>query len=353
MKVVVSIDQLFRPSPGGIASYVRGLLQGLRDLGGELDVRALAPRGGLDASLGVPQLHAPLPAQLLTRAWALAPLGVPVDADVVHATTLAGPFGGGRRGAVHSVALHDLLWRDQPETTTRRGIRFHETRLRRVLGRASLRLFTTAPGLDQRLADLGVAPERLHPVRLGVDDDTPVADAGAVRELLGAHGVAGPYTLYVGTREPRKNLGRLATAHAVARSRAEALGTLVIVGPTGWGEVDTAQARVLGPQSRSMLKALVRDAAVCAYVPLAEGFGLPPGEALVAGTRVVVSRDVPSVLDNAEVVRVDPLDVESIANGLERALGLEDDALARARRSASVGEYTWANCARDHLAGWR
>ena len=46
-----------------------------------------------------------------------------------------------------------------------------------------------------------------------------------------------------------------------------------------------------------VLAALYRRARAFAYVPLTEGYGLPPLEAMRVGTPVVVSDEVPSVHD--------------------------------------------------------
>jgi glycosyltransferase involved in cell wall biosynthesis len=267
---------------------------------------------------------------------------------------MAGPFGGGSANAVHSIAMHDLLWRDEPSISTPAGIRFHDARLRLIADRKDLRVLVTSPGLAGRLRDVGIDASRIHYVRLGVDDDTyNAATESAVRELLAGHGVRGPFTLYAGTREPRKNLERLVEAHASAFASYPELGPLVLVGPSGWGEVATGNATVLGSVPRDVLLGLYRDATVFAYVPLAEGWGLPPVEALNAGTRVVASSTTPSVAGNELVVRVDPLDVDAIAAGLLAALagGLDFD--SRSTRRQSVAELSWRNVALDHLAAWR
>jgi glycosyltransferase involved in cell wall biosynthesis len=267
---------------------------------------------------------------------------------------MAGPFAGGRKECVHSVAMHDMLWRDEPSATTPAGIHFHERRLELIRTRETLRVFTSSPGLDDRLVDAGVDRSRVHPVRLGVDDDgVEPADAPAVAALLFEHGVVAPFTLYVGTREPRKNLQRLIAAHSRARAAGAQLGPLVLVGPGGWGDVDSADATVLGLVPRAVLKGLYRDATVFAYVPRAEGWGLPPVEALYAGTRVVASTTTPSVRDNVEVITVDPLDVDSIAHGLSVASSSGDDEASRHRRRGTVAHLTWRNVALDHVAGWR
>ncbi|MFI5036043.1 MAG: glycosyltransferase [Acidimicrobiales bacterium] len=355
--LALSIDQLFRPSPGGIATYVRGLVVGLADLQDpSLDVVGLAPRGRVPdavAELALRRVTVGLPLVALTRVWSAWPLGVPRGADVVHATTVAGPFSGGAPGARHSVALHDLLWRDEPGAATARGARFHESRLRLLARREEVRVFTTSPLLEDRLVAEGFARSRLVRVRLGVDLDVEVAPPARVREVLAPRGITGPYTLYAGTREPRKNLATLVAAHHGARAARPELGPLVLAGPAGWGADVTGDATVLGVVERAVLRGLYRDAAVVAYVPRAEGWGLPPVEALAEGARVVASATTPSVAANLQVVVVDPGDVDAVAAGLVAAIDRPDDGVARAARRASVAELTWRRCALDHLAGWR
>ncbi len=354
--IALSVDQLYRPQPGGIATYVRGLIRGLAALDDDVDLVAVTPSGPVPGELSTLPIrrHAKrVPLSVLSRLWPYWPLGVPRSSAVVHATSMAGPFDGGVK-AVHSIAMHDLLWRDEPAASTPAGIRFHEARLTRIARDARLRVFTTSPGLGERLVDLGISSDRIHPVRLGADDETHLAaDPASVATLLEGHGVRGPFTLYAGTREPRKNLERLIEAHALARREHPELGPLVLSGPAGWGDVSTADAVVLGHVERSILLGLYRDATVFAYVPRREGWGLSPVEALHAGTRVVASSTTPSVSTNETVIRVDPLDVEAIAGGLVGAIALSNDDVARTARRQSVSQLTWRNAALDHMAGWQ
>ncbi|MGH9020793.1 MAG: hypothetical protein ACRDV0_07215 [Acidimicrobiales bacterium] len=349
-RIVVTVEQLARPAPGGIATYVRGLVSGLVAL--DADVIGLGPRRPAPTALGAPSLGVRVPVAVLSRLWSRWPLGVPGDAAVVHATTIAGPYAGGSRGAVHSVALHDLLWRDEPESSTRSGASYHESRLRALRGRGDVRVFTTSPLLDERLVAEGFERDRLRRVRLGVDEAVNAATKEDVAAALAGRGVVGPFTLFAGTREPRKNLAALATAHRAALAEAPALGPLVLVGPAGWGRVDAPGATDLGVVSRDVLLGLYRDASVVAYVPRAEGWGLPPVEALARGARVVASSATPSVADNPEAVVVDALDVSAIGEGLCHAVTLDDDDAARARRRDSVAGLTWHASALDHVAGW-
>jgi len=345
-RILISVDQLSRPQPGGIASYVHGLLRGLDEAMVD-DVRVIGARAAIARSghEGVAV------SSLAQRCWGQFALGVPRDADIVHATSMMGPFGRARQ--VQSATLHDVLWRDEPSATTARGIRFHEARLQYLLAHENIRLITVSPLLPERLIEMGVNPARIYRSRMGVDNAgvTPATTAD-VTALLAANGVIGPFTLHVGTREPRKNTARLVEAHQRALRAHADLGPLVFVGPDGWGAAPTGDAVVLGLQSRELVLGLLRDATLVAYVPRAEGFGLPPVEALQAGTRVVASTTCPSVAGNHEVVTVDPLDIDSIADGLTQALSLSTDEAARAARRASVADLTWRNCANDHLRAW-
>jgi glycosyltransferase involved in cell wall biosynthesis len=347
--IAVSIDQLYRDQPGGIGTYVRGLLHGLSQVGGS-EIVGIAPRGDVPSGLQLSSVSkAALGVKLLTRAWPNFSLGVPKNASVVHATSMAGPFNGGL-SAIHSVAMHDLLWRDEPSATTSAGIAFHEQRLELLARKKNIRIFTSSPGLKERLVVEGFDASRIVPIRLGVDDEsvTP-ASSSEVGEMLSKLGVTGPFTFYAGTREPRKNLASLIAAHRRARETSPELGPLVISGSKGWGEVSTEDATVVGLVDWSLLKGLYRDCTVFAYVPRAEGWGLSPIEALNAGARVVASSTTPSVNTNENVVLVDPRSEESIADGLVRALELP---LHDEKRKMSVSEFTWKNCALDHLAGW-
>ncbi len=355
--LTVSVDQLFRRHPGGIGTYVRGLVEGLASLEEPLELVGVGPRGSGPSALKDLPLRfasAGVPLAMLAKVWPLMPLGVARDSEIVHATSMTGPFAGGMTDAVHSVAMHDLLWRDQPQSSTRRGIKFHDARLALIRRREDLRIFTTSPTLAERLTELGVDSSRIRFVRLGVDEQRdPPATEEQVATLLRTHGVTGPYTLYAGTREPRKNIGRLIDAHREARQRRHELGPLVLVGPEGWGGVDTDDAVVLGSVDRPLLWGLYRDASVVAYVPLSEGWGLPPVEALHVGTRVVASATVPSVATNTEVVLVDPLHVSSITSGLCDVLDQEQSESASTARTRSVADLTWRQSALDHVAGWQ
>jgi alpha-1,3-rhamnosyl/mannosyltransferase len=174
----------------------------------------------------------------------------------------------------------------------------------------------------------------------------------------------GEFVLSVGTREPRKNLGRLVRAFARTHGSLPGPWPLVIVGPDGWGPEPPeprAADRVVftGVVTDAVLAELYRRARAFVYVPLTEGYGLPPLEAMRVGTPTLVSDEVPSVHDLGETEPaparvVDPLDIDDIAGGLVAVL--TDDALRAdlARRGAAhASARTWRRAAHAHIDLWR
>jgi glycosyltransferase involved in cell wall biosynthesis len=350
--VLVVAEQLRRAVPGGIGTYAQGLLGGLAGLQA-VDVTVYAsraPRHRPDplARFGLPLRCSPLPGRLLTRAWDVGVLRAPPAAGVVHAVSLAAPATAGGRLVV---TVHDLLWRQAPADYPPRGRRWHEAALRRALARAAA-FVVPSPAVADELAQAGASADRVFVVEHG-SDHLPDPDVDGAARLLEAHGVRGPYLLSVGTLEPRKNLSRLVAAYRRARPRLPEPWPLVVVGPAGWGAApDLAGDGVVavGRVDGAVLAGLYHQARLLAYVPLAEGYGLPPVEAMRAGVPVVAS-PLPSTTSGAWPV--DPADVDAIADGLTAVAGDERvrAELVRAGRARSL-PLTWKACARAHRQVW-
>lgn len=322
MRVLILGEQLRRAVPGGIGTYLRGLLKGLDEVGG-VDVEVHAP---------------PLPPPVLTRLWDWGVLRAGRGFDVVHAPSLAMPV----TPAPLSVMVHDVAWREVPDAFPPRGRRWHEAALGRALRRASLVLTPS-----ERTASMLGGDPRVRVVEEGSDHLAPPDRAGAER-LLQSLGVDGPFVLTVSTVEPRKNLRRLLAAH-----RQASLGMpLVVVGPAGWGPGLPAQENVVpaGFVDEGVKSALLGMARAVAYVPLLEGFGLPAVEAMRAGAPVVAS---PMPSTGGAALEVDPSSEASIADGL-RAAALDEAVRARlvAAGSQRAAELTWAAAARRHVELW-
>jgi glycosyltransferase involved in cell wall biosynthesis len=191
----------------------------------------------------------------------------------------------------------------------------------------------------------------------GVDAERVVVIRGAAGEEFTPEGESHepgyPYLLYVGNHKPHKNLGRLIQALAQLRDRSAL--RLLLVGAADPELVDVARTigvgdrlLFLGDVPDERLPALYRGALAFVFPSLHEGFGLPPLEAMACGTPVVSSlaTSLPEVVGDA-AVPVDPLDVDSIADGIDRIVG--NDRLRgdlRARGLVQAARFSWQEAAR-------
>jgi glycosyltransferase involved in cell wall biosynthesis len=184
-------------------------------------------------------------------------------------------------------------------------------------------------------------------------------------EILARYGVRRPYLLYVGTMEPRKNLLRMLKAFELANGMGAKGVQLVLAGHEGWGLSEVRRAweaspvrsavRYIGYVPDEVLGTLYRHADLFLYLSLYEGFGLPPLEAMAAGTCVVASNQasLPECLGHAAVL-ADPLEPEAVAAILLRLLEDEDLRMEYVEKGLEwVQRYSWQRCAEKTLAVYR
>jgi glycosyltransferase involved in cell wall biosynthesis len=174
----------------------------------------------------------------------------------------------------------------------------------------------------------------------------------AARAQVKAHGVTGPYVLFVSSMWPYKNCDGLLRAWALAR--ASLPGRQLVVVGAGRDEKYYASlqglARELGIASEVVFTGGVplaetvsfyRAAELLVYPSLNETFGLPILEAMACGCPVVTSNTtaMPETAGGAAVL-ADPADPASIAAAIaEAAAGRDRLRTAGLRRAA---EFTWA-----------
>ncbi len=204
----------------------------------------------------------------------------------------------------------------------------------------------------------GIAPERIAVVYEGVTPDyRPMEDEGAVKEACARYGIRGPYFLYLGGFDPRKNLHNMLSGFKRFLLAATDGFQLVLcgdaVGFEGYLEDEVEELGLgndvvfTGFVPEEDLPALYSGAAGFLCVSLYEGFGLPLLEAMACGTPVLASRtsSIPEVVGDAGLL-VDPLEPGEIAAGLER---LASDGELAARLSgegrARAAGFTWEKAA--------
>ena len=380
MRVAMDATPLLGPRTG-IGRYVAALAGALAGSAGpEPEEVALIPfswRGTGDLPAVAPEGprvrfgRRRVPARLLQAAWARLPwppvewLAGPVD--VFHATNFVAPPA---RRAATVVTIHDLTYLRHPEMVSRASARYRDL-VPRALARGAVVCTPTAAVGAEVAQEYRLAPERLVVTPLGVGEVWRQA-APPDPAWLAGHGLPERYLLFVGSREPRKNLPTLLDAYrellagvrGAAGGPASGSGTgavppLVLVGPPGWGAaVDMAglppeAVRTPGYLPEDDLVRVVAGASALVFPSWYEGFGLPALEALACGTPVVAA-DLPALRevlgDQAELVA--PGDAAALADAI--AWVLDDpggEPAAAARRTRAAG-FTWESCAQATLSAY-
>ncbi len=247
-------------------------------------------------------------------------------------------------GAAQVVTIHDLDFLAHPERTQAEIRRDYPTLVHRHAARADKILVPSRYTLSQIERQLSVSAERVAVCPPGA----PGWTARSVGPLTG-------YLLFMGTLEPRKNVGTLLDAYErLLADPALSSPPLLLAGAA---RPDAAEwlRRVAEPPLAGRVshrgyiapadrEALYRGAVALVVPSLDEGFGIPVLEAMTAGVPVVAANRgaLPEVLAGAGIL-VDPLDSADLAQGLRRIT--TDHALAEActaRGIARARDFDWA-----------
>lgn len=163
-----------------------------------------------------------------------------------------------------------------------------------------------------------------------------------------------PLVLCVGTQEPRKNQLAVLAASELLWKRGDEFELLFIGGaamPLSIPfDVEVDRLRGLGRLvsvirngSDAILERAYRDARFSMFVSLHEGFGLPIGESLAAGTPVIATNfgSMAEIARDGGCVMVDPRNDEAIAEAMHELLTNDTELRRLEREAAARPSRTW------------
>jgi len=353
---------------GGIGAYIRGLLDAFaREPAGD-PVVALADPAHLRRVLARGSVRV---APVRAGKYGIAEhLVVPKAARAAGAALLHEPHYTlplGWSGAA-VVTVHDLIHLRYPQFF-RPGVAWYARAMAGQAVRRAAVVITDSEAVRRDVIDELDAPaDRVRAIPLGVSTAFAPAEPRALTAFRSRHGLPHDYVLYVGARKRHKNLQLLLDAWATMRP---AERPALVLSGAPWSSSDPlarhAGARAVEGSVRFVphvsedreLAQLYSGAALYAQPSLAEGFGLPPLEAMACGTPVLSSDagSLPEVLGGAARL-LPPRDPEAwaaqvrdlLANSRERerlaALGLARAAQFKWEKTAAATREAYTDAVR-------
>lgn len=336
----ISLLTLVPGEVGGIETYARELVAGLAADG--FPFRAIVPASVTGLAADVDLETAPeygTPQTMPQRFGAMARATVDPRLhrrlrryELVHfPLTVRIPPARGR--AV--VSVMDLQHLDLPQLFSRAERAYRAAAYQPSIRRAERVVTISAFVRDGVVRHLGLDPERVRVIHLGIDHArlTPGPDA---RE---------PFLLYPARAWPHKNHARLFEAFALVRRERPGLRLVLTGGGSLPALPDGVEAR--GLVSRDELLSLYRRAAALVFPSLYEGFGQPTLEAMACGCPVASSNAaaLPEIVGDAARL-FDPHDPAAIAAAIGDVLDAPSEWTARGLERAAG--FSWQATARAH-----
>jgi glycosyltransferase involved in cell wall biosynthesis len=261
--------------------------------------------------------------------------------------------------------VHDLSVLLYPEWHPAERVKHFDANFYRGLRRC-VHLIADSHCVRREIIDkLGVPPERVTTVHLGVRPTFRPLTVDEVQAALQGLDLKPGYLLHVGTIEPRKNLLRLMQAYCDLPRPLRERHPLALVGGWGWRnqpireyyESTARHAGVvkLGYVPEENLPALYNGARALVFPSHYEGFGFPPLEMLACGGAVLASTagSVREIMPPGQALLA-PEDVAGWRNQMRTILE-DDDYWVAARRGGveHAQAFTWRRCAEETRAVYR
>ena len=298
---------------------------------------------------GVTAIDSRVPVRLLNMAWHR--LGWP-SAEGLTGCSFAvthslHPLILPSRAAAQIITIHDLDFLSHPERTHAEIRRDYPPLVRDHAHRADRILVPSQFTAGEVTRQLGVAAEKIS-----------VCSPGAPNWMPRATAPTDGYVLFLGTLEPRKNVGALLDAYERLSLRRYPLPRLVLAGKATdesrlWLEriarppLDGA-VRHIGYVEPASRRELYEGARLLVQPSFEEGFGLPVLEAMTVGVPVVAANRgaLPEVVADAGML-VDPDKADEVAAGIDRMLTDEAYAATCAAKGVErARHYQWGTTAR-------
>lgn len=290
--------------------------------------------------------------------WAIGGL----SPDVFHSPDFIPPL---RYHGRTVITIHDLAFLIYPHFLTQDAARYYG-QIDRAVRHADHIIAVSNSTRNDMVRMLGTPEDRVTVIYEAADPNLgPVPRADALQRVQALYDIPSDFVLFVGTIEPRKNVGGLIRAYRRLRDDYKLKPGLVLAGSPGWLSDDVhalvekldlkEHTYFLGRVNTHDLRYLYNAAQCLVHPAFYEGFGLTPLEAMACGTPVIVSNvsSLPEVVGDAALL-VDPQQDEEITVALWRALtdqNLRETLRVKGLQRAAA--FSWGRAAEETMQVYR
>ncbi|MHB8793800.1 MAG: glycosyltransferase family 4 protein [Thermoleophilia bacterium] len=365
LRIGINGRSIFRQLTG-VQHYAREVTRALCALKAEdVDFTVFSGREGRDAETGLPieVSRAPAGGPVRGLVWeqtVLRRMVKKAGVDVLFSPANVAPL---YPPSPSVVTIHDLSFLLFPEYFSRSFGMYYRNIIPKIVEQAAAVITDSASSKEDLVTHLGVAPEKITAIHLGVSADFRQRVKKDDLEIVRLrHGLPSKFFLSVSSLEPRKNLANLVKAYRLLPAEVSAEHKLVLVGAGNRLFSDPGLADVIdrlpsgsvvapGYIPEEDLPSVYRMATALVFPSIYEGFGLPVLEAMAASTPVIASNrsSLPEVAGTAAAL-IDPDSLEEIAAAMELLAGDSGTRnLLIERGKKRAGQFTWEKTAEQTL----
>ncbi len=272
-----------------------------------------------------------------------------------------------KKGLKTVVTIHDLAFKYFPETFTKKDL-FKINLLTKVAVNFADKIITISESSKRDILRFypKVREENIKVIYHGFDREVYEKDRDLAREeeIKKKYGIDGPYIIYIGAIQPRKNLEILIEAFDILKADPNSDGNglkLVLVGEKAWlsdavfkkiGESPYRRdIKVPGKVTFDDLGHLLRGAQIFVFPSLYEGFGIPILEAFASRVPVICADNssLPEVGGKAALY-FDGKNTHDLAEKISHVLGdvaFRDGLVAKGVEQ--IKKFSWEKCAKETL----
>lgn len=368
MKIAVDARCLLEKQISGVGEYALNILSRFSNQG-EITLFSNATKHHLDAGQisaagfsGFKTVQTRIPNKLFNLSQSFG-LAIP---DLIAGVSAADSFwlpnlNFFKTKRPYTVTVHDLSYEIYPELFSLRMRLWHRSINPAHLLKKAKKVIAVSENTATDLKKFyGLAASQINVIHSGIGPEFFVHGPTNREVIRKKYNLPEKFILYLGTIEPRKNIGGLIEAFEIMKRRSggrlKDLG-LVIGGGNGWlykkilDQINKSPERpsikLLGYIDRTDRPGVYQAASMFVFPSFYEGFGFPPLEAVASQVPVVSSfaGSLGEILDKTASL-IDPYNINQLAAAMAETLASPPSQAELTKRAKIVREkYSWARTA--------